>query len=279
MINRVAGALARALLVVLLIATPSLLLPQTSSDTAEVVALLAIFAGGLTYFEYASTSPGLVEFRDAPPFNRIRFLSLFTTVFILSVAARGQTQPSELSELFYLVGGVLGHALDFPLSPVRLVLGMMPEGTPPHTLELLRTCAALAQVVAIVSLLTFVTVLRAQNWPTSAGTFNVWVNLPTFDPNAGGDVVDRLERDARVNVALGILLPFLTPVVVGAGSVHFGSVNLDDPQTMIWVVSIWAFLPCSLFMRGIALGRIAAMIEAKRRARAALHAEGMAAPA
>ena len=27
------------------------------------------------------------------------------------------------------------------------------------------------------------------------GSFNVWINLPTFDPTTGGDVVERLERD------------------------------------------------------------------------------------
>lgn len=43
------------------------------------------------------------------------------------------------------------------------------------------------------------------------GSFNVWTNLPTFDPTGGGDVVGRLNRDANLYVALGFLLPFLIP--------------------------------------------------------------------
>ena len=81
----------RALLIVVLIATPSLMLPGVPSDTTQIVALVALFAAALTFFEYASTYPGLVEFRDAPPFNRLRFLSLFVTVLILSTIVRGQT--------------------------------------------------------------------------------------------------------------------------------------------------------------------------------------------
>ncbi|MDJ1018121.1 MAG: hypothetical protein QNJ35_16545, partial [Paracoccaceae bacterium] len=70
MISRLAGAFLRALCVVLLIATPSLILPGFNADTAQVVALVALFGASLTFFEYASSYPGLVEFRDAPPFNR-----------------------------------------------------------------------------------------------------------------------------------------------------------------------------------------------------------------
>ncbi|MEL7343593.1 MAG: hypothetical protein AAFN59_01880, partial [Pseudomonadota bacterium] len=70
MIARLAGALLRAFLVVLMISTPSLLLPGTTTDGAQIITLVAIFAAMLTIFEYASSYPGLVEFRDAPPFNR-----------------------------------------------------------------------------------------------------------------------------------------------------------------------------------------------------------------
>jgi hypothetical protein len=42
-------------------------------------------------------------------------------------------------------------------------------------------------------------------------------------------------------------------------------VSLENPQTLIWTVAAWAFLPASLFMRGIAMGRIAGMIKEKRR--------------
>ena len=76
----------------------------------------------------------------------------------------------------------------------------------------------------------------------------------------------RLTRDAHVNIALGFLLPFLTPLVVKISSSGFDAFALTSPQTLIWTMTAWAFLPASLFMRGIAMGRIADMIVETRTA-------------
>lgn len=265
MISRLAGALVRAFLIIVLIALPSLLLPGTSSDAAQIVALVAIFGAALTIVEYASDYPGLVEFRDAPPFNRIRFMSLFITVLLLTVIARGQVAPTTLTLFVEAVGALIGQAIDFPYSPVRLVVLMLPPDASVAQIDLVRTSAGLAYLISLLTLAIFLIIQRVRGWPLRTGSFNVWVNLPTFDPTAGGDVVERLERDARVNIALGFVLPFLMPAVIKAATSLFGSVSLENPQTLIWTVAAWAFLPASLFMRGIAMGRIAGMIKAKRR--------------
>ena len=273
MISRLSGAVIRAMLVVLLVSTPSLLLPGVSADGKQIVVLVAIFGAALTIFEYASAYPGLVEFRDAPPFNRIRFISLFATVFLLTVISRGRVEPTTLTQFVEAIGALIGLAIDFPYSPVRLVVLMLPESTSPEHISLVRTAAGMSYLISLLTLAIFLIVLRLRNWPASHGTFNVWINLPTFDPTAGKDVVKRLERDARFNIALGFLLPFLTPAAVKAAGVVFGSVTLDNPQSLIWTVSAWAFLPASLFMRGIALARIAEMIADKRRETYALAEE------
>ncbi|MEM1064842.1 MAG: hypothetical protein AAGJ74_05020 [Pseudomonadota bacterium] len=265
MITRLAGALLRAFLVVVLIAMPSIVLPGVNSDAAQIVALVALFAAALIVFEYATVYPGLVEFRDAPPFNRIRFASLFITVFLLTMVLRGEFDPTPVSQFIEMTGAVIGSAIDFPYSPVRLVVLMLPPDTSGEHIALVRTAAGISYLVSLMTLAVFLIVLRLKGWPSRSGAFNVWVNLPTFDPTAGGDVVERLERDARVNIALGFLLPFLMPAVIKAAASLFGSVSLENPQTLIWTVTAWAFLPASLFMRGIAMGRIAMMIEEKRR--------------
>jgi hypothetical protein len=264
-ISRLAGAVLRAFLVTLLVALPSLMLPGTSSDTAQIVALVAIFGAALTIVEYASDYPGLVEFRDAPPFNRIRFLSLFITVLLLTLIARGEIAPTTLTRFVTAIGALIGAAIDFPYSPVRLVVLMLPPDAGVAKIDLVRTSAGLAYLISLLTLAIFLIYQRVRGWPLGSGTFNVWVNLPTFDPTAGGDVVERLERDARVNIALGFILPFLMPAVIKAATSLFGAVSLENPQTLIWTVAAWAFLPASLFMRGIAMGRIAGMIKEKRR--------------
>lgn len=277
--QRLTGAFIRAILVVLMIATPALLLPGVSSDATQIVALIAVFAAVLTFFEYASTYPGLIEFRDAPPFNRIRYASLFVTVLLLSVVVLAETRETTLTQFVQVLGGSLARMIDFPYSPVRLLVLMLPEDSTQAHLDQVRTAAGIAYVVSLVTLGYFVVILRMMGWPNSDGGFNVWVNLPTFDPTAGGDVVDRLRRDAWVNAGLGVLLPFLIPPALKLASVMFTPVTLNSPQTMIWTVAAWAFLPAALFMRGIAMNRIAAMIEAKRLLNTASDAAEYTAPA
>lgn len=269
MVTRMASALTRAFLVMVLVVTPSVLLPGVGADTKQMVALIALFGGALTFAEYNAAYPSLVEFRDAQPFNRIRFLMLFVIVFTLSVIAAAKGEPTATNRLFEAVGTLVGHAMDFPYSPVRLATLMMADGASPTQMLAVRTAAGTAYILSLLALAIFVLVLKLKGWPARNQAFNVWVNLPTFEPTAGGDVVERLERDARVNLSLGFLLPFLIPAVVSLASIGFEPLTLTSPQTLIWTMAAWAFLPASLLMRGVAMARIAAMIRSKREANAA----------
>ncbi len=249
----------------LLIATPTLILPGQSQETAQIVTLIALFSAVLIMTEYASVYPSLVEFRDAPPFNRVRFMSLFLTVLLCSIVVRGQFETTSLTGFMTAIGALTGYAMDFPWSPVRLVTEMFPEDSDASSLFLIRTLTGLAYLISLLSLAVFAILMRLQGWPARDRVFNVWVNLPTFDPTAGGDVVSRLIRDARVNISLGFILPFLIPMTMKSAAILFDPAALSSSQTLIWMVAIWAFLPASLFMRGMAMARIAEMIREQRR--------------
>ncbi len=256
---------ARAFLVAMVISMPAIMLPGVSSDTIQIVALLSLVAATLTFVEYVSEYPSLIEFRAAPPYNRMRFIALFVTVLTLTLISRGETQPSALSSTLTGMGMTIGNAMDFPFSPVRLMVLVAPAETAASDLETLRTHAGFAYLISLVTLLAFVALIRLLTWPIRNGAFNFWVNLPLFDPTAGGDVLSRLKRDSHINVALGFLLPFLIPAVLKLVSQLASPLSFDEPQTVIWVISAWAFLPASLIMRGVALMRIADLIEEKRR--------------
>lgn len=264
MMTRLTGALLRAIVVVLMVATPSLLLPGTTTDTAQIVVLLAFVAGAFTISEYMGKSPSLVEFRDAPPFNRIRFGALFITVLTITFIIRGEYFPSTITRLAEIAGTAITNTIDFPYSPVRLLVLMLPENAPTHVVNDVRMAAGVSYLVSILSLALFILMLRIGGWPARNGTFNFWINLPTFDPTAGGDVVTRLERDAQFNLILGFLLPFIIPAVVKLASDVVDPISLADHHTLIWTVTAWAFLPASLLMRGIALSHVAEMINKQR---------------
>lgn len=265
MIGQITSALTRAFLVALLLATPALILPSVSTDAIHVVVLFSLFGGALVFIEYLSTYPSIVEFRFAPPFNRLRFLALFLCVLTLSVIARGAYEPNALTAFLRSLGVVVGGWIDFPYSPVRLMVAMLPDSADPVLVSAVRTASGLAYLISMMTLALFYFFVRILGWPARNGAFNVWINMPLFDPTAGGDVLPRLQRDGRLNIALGFLMPFLIPAIVQMMSDLVDPIYLDDPMTLIWTISAWAFIPASLIMRGMAMSRIAGMIDENRR--------------
>lgn len=262
---RVTGAAVRAALVAGAIATPSLLLTTQNIQTPELVVFAAIIAAILAFSEYNTVFPSFVEFRDAPPLNRLRFIAFFGTILALTLIAKNAVAPTDLTAALAGFGARVGEVLDFLYSPVRLVVLMLPPDAPPALLTDLRVAAAMSYTICLAAILFFAAAIRVRGWPTGNGSFNVWTNLPLFDPTAGGDVVERLYRDARVNIILGVLLPFIIPAAVKLASSMIDPLMLSNPHVMIWTIAAWAFLPASLIMRGIAMARIADLIEDKRR--------------
>lgn len=265
MVARIIGALLRGILVALLIALPSMLLPGYTTSSGEIVALLALLGAILTMTEYSSSFPSFVEFRDAPPINRMRFVCLTLILICLSLAAKHPYEPTNLTALFAGLGYLLGNLLDFPFSPVRLVLLALPQGVSVETVFMARAAAGVAYMIALLTVASFIITVRFLNWPIANGAFNVWTNLPLFDPTTGGDVVYRLQRDGRINVMLGFLLPFAIPAFVKLAADIIDPAMLTQTHTLIWTISAWAFLPASMLMRGMAMQKIAELIEEKRR--------------
>ncbi|MEX0329255.1 MAG: hypothetical protein AB3N07_11075 [Ruegeria sp.] len=266
MIARTTGAAIRGLLVALLVLTPALYLPASTQNGTEIVVFLAILAFILTFSEYNSAFPSLIEFRDAPPVNRLRFVGLMSMVMFLTLICKNAYAPTEVSGLVYSMGLMIANIADFPYSPVRLVVLMLPSDAAAPLVELVRIAAGVAYVVALVTIASFAYAVKWRGWPTGNGAFNVWTNLPLFDPTKGGDVVSRLQRDGRLNICIGVLLPFLIPALIKLLAAIIDPIALSNPQTLIWTLSAWAFLPASMIMRGMATLRIAGLIVEKRRA-------------
>lgn len=269
------SAALRGLLVALMIVTPALVLPDIGADATQITVLIALLAFFLVFVEYNSAFPSIISFRDAPPINRLRFVALFLIVILLTTICKGRTEVTLANSAITSVATLIGNTLDFPFSPVRLVVLSIPPEASDATIALVRAAAGLAYMVSLIAVAMFAATVHLFGWPSSRGTaFNVWVNLPLFDPTAGGDALHRMYRDARVAAALGVMLPFIIPALVKASNDLLGPIALDDSQSLIWILVAWAFLPASLLMRGIALAKIASMIREKRRRAYAQRADG-----
>ncbi len=255
----------RALLVGLLVMTPSLLLGSLVSGPGEIAVLLALIAAAATFMEYRTNYPSFVEFRDAPPINRIRFVSLMLTVFFTSIVCKHLYAPSNLTAMVSGIGSLIGSGADFPYSPIRMVLLMLPDDVSSVMVHTVRASAGLAYLIAVGTVAVFYLAVRIGGWPIANGAFNVWVNMPLFDPTVGRDVVHRMQRDGRINIIAGVLLPFVIPAVIRLASSVIPPIDLANPHVVVWLISAWAFLPASMVIRGIALFRVSDLIQEKRR--------------
>ncbi|NBB96850.1 MAG: hypothetical protein GVY34_01580 [Alphaproteobacteria bacterium] len=261
--SHVAQSFLRGFLVAVLVLLPAMLLPGISQDLAQAVTLIALISAAVVMAEYAAAYPGLIEFRDAKPYNRMRFGMLVVVVLALTLlqreAASGQDGPFSSTALW------LANVFDFSFSPVKMLALSLPQGLPVGHLLSVMASASLALVLCLLGLGAFLATMALRFWPSKGSSFNVWINLPNFDPTKGVDVVQRLERDAQVNILLGIILPFSLPVILHLSSLLVQPLTFETGLTMVWGVTFWAFIPISLVMRGVAMYRVSQLIRAQRR--------------
>lgn len=248
-----------------LVAMPSLMLPSVAADTSQTVMIMSLLAGLMVFIEYFGRYPSILEFRFAPPYNRLKFGFAFFTVIILSLYGRGVNDPTPLSDLVTRSGTAIGDLMDFHYSPVRSLMAMLPDAANAAQTEALRLIAGLSYVLSLSMVAVFLALVKLTGWPVRRGAFNMAVNMPLFDPTGGGDVVERLYRDAALNISLGFVLPFLIPLASLGLSDFVERVGFLHPQNMIWITVAWAFLPASMIMRGVAMYRIAELVSRKRR--------------
>ncbi len=260
--SRAPGAFLRAGVVALLVAMPQLLLGPAGGP-AQLVPLFALLAALFTLSEYSARAPSLVEFRDARPYNRLRVATVLVAILVACALLRPDWEDVALARPLRGLGQLWAGLLDLSWSPVPGLLRTLPVGTPGPLHDAVFAAAATSYGLSLLMVVLFALLVRVGGWPRLA-SFNVWVNLPQFDPTAGGDVVVRLQQNALVNVSLGLLLPFIVPILADIWAPAFEGPSLTDPAMLVWVVVAWAFIPASLAMRGLALHRLAVLIVAHR---------------
>ena len=251
--KRITGALIRALIVVLIIIFPALLLPDMSKTAQELALIVGVIVAGFTMFEYASKNPGFVDFRFAPPYNRFRIAIIAAQVTALSLICRATIE--NIPQILAFADIAAGYAT-FPFSPVDMALDKtfdIPLATDP---ELMRRLFSASFVIAVGLVAVLGGVLWFLGWPMERSEFNLWLNLPTFSPSSVARAGSRMKRDAGINIMLGVVLiytiPFGFPYIVET----LGAGILEDNHSLVWVVSLWAFLPALLITRGIAITKV-----------------------
>lgn len=251
-------------MVLIVVATPAFLLPNASQAAQEISLIIGGIAGAFTLFEYASSHPGLVDFRFAPPYNRIRFITFAAQVIALVFLCRAIDGADAFSPDILAYADRAVTVTDVPLSPVRITVAMIADDSSDAFRELVGRAAAVSFTIAFASFLFFALTLWLFRWPVGRDNFNLWVNLPTFEPTSGRDVERRLFRDGTANLLFGIGLPFVIPVLASRSGGWFDPSVLQNYQPLIWGAALWAFLPASLIIRGAALLKVGWLVKRAR---------------
>lgn len=266
MIQRLIGALTRAIVLVLIVAAPAFLLPGVSVASQEITLVVAGIGAAFTIFEYASTHPVLIDFRFAPPYNRMRFLVFGAQVIAVVFLCRAHAGQDPFSQGYLAAADRIAAYLDFPLSPVSFGAGIVADRVSPAFGDLVVQAAALSFAVTIVPLVLFGLLLWVMGWPVRRHDFNLWVNLPTFEPVYGAAVARGLTRDGRVNLIAGIAALYLLPFILAQIAGMYGLATEPGYQPVVWGATIWAVVSGSLLIRGLAILKIAHLVSRVQRA-------------
>ena len=258
---RLLGAIFRALWVVVVAAIPSLLLPSASQGAVEFALIIGAIIGMFTFFEYGSSTPGFVDFRYAPPYNRFRAFTIAMQVVTITLVCRA-VELGLADSVLVNWAQQAAQMLDFEYSPVSMAIDriLLDSRFSDTTAILLVYSITTSFVVGVGMTLAFALILWVFGWPRDRENFNLWANLPTFQPYDGGSIPRRLRRDAYFNIILGIALIYALPLIPTYGVDWFTVDIFENNQVMVWATTLWVFIVTSLIARASAMLKIARIL-------------------
>lgn len=263
-VTRVIGALMRAILVMALVWLPAFMVPVASPQALQASAVIGFVLGGFVFLEYSAVQPSLMEFRYAPPLNRLKYLALLLILCAAGLMGQDQQQQGWIWDLALR----LADLSSAEWSPPHLAMTALAGQADIRAQTFLHGAFAIGQAIGLLTIAFFWGLIHFGGWPPRGHMFNIWINMPTFEPSCGGDLAAHFERQGRINLILGLIWPFLLPallqVVMPEGVLPY----LNGLYGIIWLVGVWCILPISLVMRGMAMKRIAVMIRDQRAVRA-----------
>ncbi|WP_188674240.1 hypothetical protein [Neptunicoccus cionae] len=261
-LTRLAGASVRAALVAAMIVLPVIVLPELSPNSADLAILAAAIAAAFVIFEYGFTTPSLIEFRFAAPYNRFRFAIL---ALLLTGIAFAFSEPVSSTGTSLAVSGFAktsAQIWDFTGSPLTFFEGLT-ANMGATSQRLVTNAAALALSLTAITLVVSSVVIWNFSWPLHAENFNLWINMPNFDVAVDEETQDTLRQSGLVSLIIGFTLPYLIPEAAFAfvGPLH--PINSGNSLLLLWMIVIWCFVPAVSILRAVALYKVANLLAAQ----------------
>ncbi len=251
------GAVVRAFILSIIIVSPAFILPNIPNVARELSMIIAGIVAAFAMFEYASKSPGFVDFRFAPPYNRFRVAILAALAIGLSLVGRAEITGN--ADLLAMADQTVPITISLN-SPVDFALAKLADINTTSTPQTLTRLFSVGFFISVTLTLILSSLLWIFKWPFGRKKFNLWANLPTFTPAEVSLTGRRLRRDGWLNILLsGVMfyaIPFIFPLIQSRlGPDLFGNLH-----SLVWVVTFWAFLPALMFIRGTSLIKISRIL-------------------
>lgn len=259
MLTRLAGASVRAALVAAMIVLPAIVLPEISPNAADIAIVSAAIAAAFVIFEYGFTTPSLIEFRFASPYNRIRFALLAILITSIAFAFRGTVEETATTIAVSSFAVTSAEAWSFAGSPLAF-FNVLTQQLDAEGRVLLSNAAALSLSVTVLALIVFGAIIWLFHWPLKAKNFNLWVNMPNFDGGIGVETQQTLRQSALISMIIGFSLPFLIPQAAYAFMGPLQPITAANSLLLLWMIAIWCFVPAASVLRSVALYKVANLV-------------------
>jgi hypothetical protein len=245
--GRAIAAAVRAGLVGAAALAPSLVLDAGTAAGAVIAAAAAL----AVLFEYGARTPALLDFRFAPPVNRLRFAVVCAVLASVTLAvAQREAGGGGL--------GALAAALtDFPFSPARMAADAFTRPSAPQPDAAVQAAAGVAMIVGGLGAALGAAWIWRGPWPGPPGRFDAMTNLPTFEPAVGPDAARRLSRLGGLVILTALAAPLALLVLARFAVAIMDPELFQAPLALVWSATIWAALPATLLLRGVAILKLA----------------------
>jgi len=256
-ITQAIGAIIRAVILGIVIVSPAYILPDIPNVDRELSLIIAAIIAAFVLFEYGSKSPGFVDFRFAPPYNRFRVGILAALAIGLSLVGRAFVDGGN--GLLELAERSMAYTIT-PNSPVEFALAKIASFETASGERLLALMFSSAFAIGVGLMLSMSLLLWIFKWPFGRSEFNLWVNLPTFAPAEVALTGRRLRRDGWLNILLGFGMFYAVPFAFPVLQNRLGPDMFGNLHSLVWITTVWAFLPAMLFIRGVSVIKISRIL-------------------
>lgn len=257
--KRAPGAVLRAALTGAAALAPSLILADGAATPGGVV--MAAAAALIVLAEYGAKTPALLDFRFAPPVNRLRFALVCAALgAVTATLALDGGGGGAAGQAVRAAAGAISAALDFPASPARLAAEAVARPSAPGPEAGAQAAAAVALAVAAPGAVVGALVLWFGRWPGPPERFDPMTNLPVFEPATGPDAPQRLRRLGRLVILTALATPLALLVLARFAVAILDPELFRAPMVLAWSATLWAGLPAAMIVRGAAILKLARVL-------------------